>query len=354
MNILVINPRSDLIKYSYFASDSRVARCSGTRRINADARPVPGMLHDILPPTLTSGSHQSSSIPVALRVPRGGEDFPPAVLADPDVQERLQNITPQAPLDIPRILQVIEAVDTSNLLGPPVLVFETSFFSRLPDREQSYGLPPELCSDLHLRRQGFHGLFHQMAYHEAAGPGGPHHGEGSRRILSICLEPKPEVCAIMNGRPLTVSGGSTPVEGIPGETSCGDIDPSIVLDLAEHRDWGPEKVDQLLSQQSGIKGLTGERKSLHHVLTSEDPACDGAHAVLEYRIQMSCGAGLSAMGDVDGIVFSGRYADAGSSLGPHLTERISSALPHCQQLPWTCYTGSLHRIVADMASVAVK
>jgi len=39
------------------------------------------------------------------------------------------------------------------------------------------------------------------------------------RILSICLDAQPEIAAVLGRRPITVTGGATPLEGLPGETT---------------------------------------------------------------------------------------------------------------------------------------
>jgi acetate kinase len=53
----------------------------------------------------------------------------------------------------------------------------------------------------------------------------------------------------------TVTGGTTPLEGLPGETTCGDLDPGIILYLAEQMKWGPEQINALLTQESGLSSM---------------------------------------------------------------------------------------------------
>ncbi len=67
-----------------------------------------------------------------------------------------------------------------------------------------------------------------------------------------------------------VTGGSTPAEGLPGERSCGDLDPSVVLKLADDGDWGPEGTSHLLTCESGLRGLAGRDVSLAEALESPD------------------------------------------------------------------------------------
>ncbi|MCG3178282.1 MAG: Acetate kinase [Phycisphaerae bacterium] len=185
---------------------------------------------------------------------------------------------------------------------------------------------------------GHHDQFgrRQRAGVEAADPGtfedelpGPLLGEflpavaSARSRLAICLEPRPEVAAVASGRPIAVSGGVTPLKGLPGETTCGEMDPGIILDIARQEHWGPEQIDHVLTRRSGLVGLTGRRLSLAQVLRSQGERYRLARDVMRYRILMLAGAGLAAMGGLDAIVFSGRYAPLGRTLGPWMRERLT-------------------------------
>jgi acetate kinase len=233
-----------------------------------------------------------------------------------------------------------------------VLVFETSFFTDLPDREQTYGLPPDLAETLGLQRYGFHGLYHSRACQDLRRQIDSGNAGKPLRMLSICLDPKPEVCAVIGQKPVTVTGGATPLEGIPGETSSGEIDPSIALTLAREKEWGPEQINRILSRHSGLKGMADRSLTVMEALTSESEHNQLAREVLEYRIQMACGAGISAMGGVDGIAFSGRYVDAAESLGASLKRRLLPALHDSESLPSHSCTEPRSRIVADLSVLA--
>ena len=146
------------------------------------------------------------------------------------------------------------------------------------------------------------------------------------RMISICLEPIPELTAVKGRRVLMTTGGATPLEGIPGHTSCGTIDPSIVLTLSEKMGWGPEKINTVLTQESGLLGLTEKATTLEAVLTSDATDCQLAAQICRHSLLNACGAGIAAMGGLDAMVFSGRYAALGNRLGPYLTENIRLAL----------------------------
>lgn len=228
-----------------------------------------------------------------------------------------------------------------------VLFFETSFFTALPEREYAAGVDPDLAARMDLRRFGYHGIFHEAAVRSLARERRKS-GRPARRTLSICLEPKPELTAVLGARPVMVTGGMTPLEGLPGETSCGDLDPSIILALAQELKWGPEQIDAALSRESGLSGLAGRRVTLPEVFGSA-PELAEARQVFEHRLLLAAGAGAAALGGVDGVVFSGVYADLGSRLGPWLAARLALAGGPDSAPPWTLLRRSLPEVIAAAA-----
>ncbi|MCD6365744.1 MAG: acetate/propionate family kinase [Planctomycetes bacterium] len=266
------------------------------------------------------------------------------------VVAEIDKLIPSAPLHLPQVLATIAEVAAIWPKVPLFLVSDTAFFADLPAREYTYGLDPTLAARFGERRTGYHGLFHEAACRfmrrtlRSPEPG---------RIISICLEPKPEAAAVLNGRPVMVTSGATPIEGLPGETMCGDIDPSIVLILAEKLDYGPEHINDILTQESGLRGLVGRKVKLGDVLNHNKPAYRQAREVFSYRLLLACGAAVAAMSGVDALVFSGRYAEAARNIAPWLISRLHRAASYGKPKPeWHLFTEPVEKIAAEMAAVA--
>ncbi len=255
---------------------------------------------------------------VAVRGLYGGDRFSNPVFASDSVLADLTDLAPQAPLHVPHLIQLVKAARRAFPQTPVVLIFETAFFVSLPEREQRYAIAPELLDSRPLRRFGFHGIFHEAACLDAA----RELGSPDSRVLSVCLEPRPELAACRGRRPLMVTGGSTPAEGLPGETSCGDLDPSVVLKLADDGHLGPEGASHLLTCESGLQGLAGRDVSLAEVLECAHDELQLARDVFLHCLLRACGAGIAAMGGLDAIVYSGRYADSAVVLHEWLHERL--------------------------------
>jgi len=305
---------------------------------------------------------------IAVHVQFGGDAFDSPAVADAAAVARLESLVPAAPLHLPLVLATVRQCQQVFPAVPIALAFDTAFFVALPDRESHYALDGDAIGQPGLRRFGYHGLFHQAASADAAfrlrderpldqAQGGPPDDANARplRILSICLEPRPEIAAVVSGRPIAVSGGVTPLEGLPGETTCGEMDPGIILDLARQKHWGPEQIDHVLTRRSGLFGLTGRRLSLARVLRSTGSQYRLARDVMRYRMMMLAGAALAAMGGLDAIVFSGRYAPLGRAIGPWLCGRLTFAGGlDGRGIQLYCCRESLDRMLADAAAALTE
>ena len=285
---------------------------------------------------------------IAVRGLYGGARFVRPVLASDSVLEDLAALAPQAPLHVPRLVQLVNAARRVFPQTLVALAFETALFAPLPERERCYGVDPEWTASRSLRRFGFQGIFHEAACLDT----GRKLGSAEARLLSICLEPRPELAACRGCRPVMVTGGSTPAEGLPGETSCGDLDPSVVLKLAGDGDWGPEGTSRLLTCESGLRGLVGRDVSLAEALESPDGESQLARDVFLHSLLRACGAGIAALGGLDAIVYSGRYASSAAVLHDWLNQRLKQTIR--RDTACLVHSRTLHQHLRDIAYVLVR
>ncbi len=279
---------------------------------------------------------------ICIRAPYGGTEFKSPEIIDGKTFEKLRKIECAAPMHIPVLLKLIDSL-MEYFRGTPIcLVFETSFFISLPEREYVYALDPGLSGEIPLRRFGYHGIFHESAYEYANEIGKPR-----TRILSVCLEPVPEICAVKGGKSIMVTGGATPLEGLPGETTCGDIDPLIILALSEKLGWGPEEINKTLSRKSGICGLTGKKMNFTELFSSEDPKALLAKNIFLYKILLTAGSAISTMGGLDAVVFSGRHNRIGKEIFSYLVSKLN--LPASK---YEIFDESLMKLTADAGLLA--
>lgn len=264
---------------------------------------------------------------IAFRVPYGGSEFPGPVLADGKVLERLEELIPQSPIHVPRILMMVRICQEVFPGVPVALLFETSFFTKLPCRESLYAIEAERQGKPAARRFGFHGLFHEAGC-AAAQQRWTSEGEKTRpAVLSVYLGNHSEIAGAMGNTALTVTSGASPLEGLVGSTMCGDIDPAAILEIAERKKWGPEQIDTVISQKSGLLGLTGERVTFEEIFAQDKELFVKARAIVRYRMLCAAGAAAAALGTINLIVFSGPFAHLGSILGPYFVSSLFAKGP---------------------------
>ena len=347
MNILVLRYCRETLHYALFAGGMAEPAAAGDCD-DSGGTAVQDVLEEVAGDAALSDARLDA---VALHSPFGGAAFTEPTIITDDSIATLRDLVPQAPLHLPPLLEQIE--ECRGLLPdvPLVAAFGTAFFAGLPLRERLYALDVETANQPGLRRYGYLGLFHEVACRLVARSRRRSGLTTPARILSICLEPQPEVAAAVGRRPVMVTGGATPLEGIPGEMSCGELDPTIVLTLSDKMEWGPEQINTVLTRQSGVLGLSGRRASLADVILSRDEDLERARQLIEYRILQACGAGIAALGGVDAIVFSGRYVEAGQDLSHRLLSRLPLKGQNAPEV--LCCRTSLESAIADGAAAAL-
>lgn len=320
MKVLVVMVRHQTIDVSWF--DGMKVRLDGqSLPYDGDPESVGRVVHERV------SSDESRAVDaIVMRARYGGVRFRDLTVWNEATDRALEQIAPEAPLPVGITRAQAASLQAAFPDLPVWLAFETSFFADLPEREALYGLDPVFMTEHRIRRTGFHGWYHRAAVHAARSTARRERSRTWSRILSICLEPRPELAAIRDGRPVMVTGGMTPFEGLPGESSCGDLDPSILLKVVDSGRLGPEQLNQVAGEEGGLQALAGAPVTLEAVIRCDHAGLELAHTVWMERLIRAVGAGIAAMGGLDGVVFSGRYAGAGRWLEIGLRERLGQAL----------------------------
>jgi len=240
---------------------------------------------------------------VVHRVVHGGSYFSGACHIDTEVESRIEELVPLAPLHNPQALALIR---TARKLLPSqtahVAVFDTGFFHSMPERAARYALPSDLSCAHEPRRYGFHGLAHQAMWqawlrHEP--------GQSKTRLITLQLGAGCSISAIRDGKPLDTSMGFSPLEGLVMATRSGDLDPGLLLYLQRQEGWTPEQLDNMLNRHSGLLGVSGLSGDMRDLLDSAEPRAQQAIDLYCYRAAKYIGAYLAVLRGTDGIVFGG-------------------------------------------------
>ncbi|MFC1613960.1 hypothetical protein ACFL5K_01540 [Gemmatimonadota bacterium] len=352
MNVLVFNLKMRSLSYAFLTNDSELNEFSGSLDDYRRCDPVKEVLSEIKERTdkWNESFEESSALILAFRLPYGGNLFHGPEIVGPGSLAKLWELIPKAPLHLPAVLNLIECAGEIFAGYPQVLVSETSFFVDLPDREKLVALDFELIQKIGIRHYGFNGTLHQAACADASYKRRLAGLTSMPRIVSICLESRPEVAAVIGRRPLMVTSGTTPLDGLPGSTTCGELDPGIVISLSQKSGWGPERINQVLTRESGLKGLTGEQTDIAAIFSGNKANYKLAREIIQYKILAACGAAKAAMGGLDTIVFSGKFVKAGESMGPRLTANPALADNRDgSKATWELFLKPSERVVAEIA-----
>lgn len=249
------------------------------------------------------------------RVVHGGEQFREAVRIDDPVERSIETLAALAPQHNPLSLAGIRAARASFPDTAHVAVFDTAFHHTLPPRAHVYPIPYELYETERIRRYGFHGTSHRYAAERAA----ELLGVPRDRFTGITchLGNGASVTAVEAGCSVDTSMGLTPLEGLMMGTRSGDVDPGLLGHLAASRGATPQEVVALLSEESGLLGVSGVSSDLRDVERAAETGNPRARLALDifaYRVRKYLGAYCAVLSRLDAIVFTGGMGENSAAL----------------------------------------
>jgi len=269
---------------------------------------------------------------VGHRVAHGGTRFPMSMLIDDEVESAIEDVSDLAPLQNHENLAGIRAARHLLPDVPQVAVFDTAFHATLPRRARAYALPEEIVESRGLRRYGFHGTSHSWVTARAA----QFLDKNPRnlRLITCHLGHECSITAVEHGRSVETSMGMTPLEGLVMGTRCGDLDPGILLALLRDGDLDADALDNLLSRDSGLAGLSGvgsDMSDIEERAAEGDERCRLALQVFAHRLRKYIGAYAAVMGGVDAIVFAGGIGENSALIRHRAGQRLEFLGAHLDE-----------------------
>jgi len=227
-----------------------------------------------------------------------------AVLVTPEVLAAMEEYAFLLPAHNPPYVAAMRAFAAAAPQVPAVALFETAFFTDMPEAAYTYAVPWAWREEEGVRRFGFHGASHRWASDEARRL----FGRSDIRHISCHLGGSSSVAAVRNGRAVDTSFGMTPQSGIPQNNRVGDIDVFAVLYLMKKHALGPDDMARKLAKESGLAGVSGVSGDVRDLETAADAGNRRALVALEsyvYAVRRHIGAFLLELGGTDVITFSG-------------------------------------------------
>ncbi len=228
------------------------------------------------------------------RVVHGG-NLKRACLINEKVKERIKKFSEFAPFHNKVQLKLIEISQNLFKDKKQYAVFDSMFFSELPEISKVYAIPLEITKKYKIRRYGFHGLSHSSISKGLKG-----------KTITCHIGSGVSISAIINEKPIDTSMGLTPLEGVIMGTRSGSIDPGIIFFL-EKRKYNVEKI---LNEDSGLKGISNYR-DFRDILKNieKDKNCKLAYDLFVYSIVKFIGSYISIMKGLDNLVFTGSIGE---------------------------------------------
>jgi acetate kinase len=299
--VLVLNAGSSSLKYQVLRPSAGDLMLRGTIEhrhgpwSSAFDRVIAAVDHAGLAEQLTAIGH---------RVVHGG-DLREPLLIDDGAVERLEALSDLAPLHNPPAVEGIRHTRRTYPHLPQVAVFDTAFFTDLPDVAATYALDREVAEAEGIRRYGMHGISHEYVARRAADLLGRDLTELAQ--ITLHLGNGSSAAAIRGGLPQDTSMGLTPLEGLVMGTRGGDLDPGILLHLLRLPGFDVDRLDDLLHHRSGLQGLAGmsDFRDLVAAVESGDRRAVRAYGVYCHRIRKYVGSYLAVLDGADVVVFTG-------------------------------------------------
>ncbi|PYG00648.1 acetate kinase [Georgenia satyanarayanai] len=243
-------------------------------------------------------------VAVGHRVVQGGARYSGPALVDEKVLADIEELIPLAPLHNPPNLRGIQVARELLPDVPHVAVFDTAFFSDLPDAAATYALDREVAKRYRVRRYGAHGTSHQYVSRTAATVVGRPLEELRQVVLH--LGNGASASAVVGGRAVDTSMGMTPLEGLVMGTRTGDIDPAVIFHLSRNAGFTIDEIDDLFNRRSGLKGLSGQNdmREVHALVADGDAGARLALDVYAHRLRKYVGAYAAVMGGLDVLSFT--------------------------------------------------
>jgi acetate kinase len=255
---------------------------------------------------------------VGHRVVNGGADHMAPARITPTLLRELEALTPLDPLHMPHSLAPMRTIAKARPDLAQVACFDTAFHRTMPTVASRIAVPRGLWAK-GVRRYGFHGL----SYDYIAGPlkvVAPDLARG--RVIVAHLGAGASLCALLNLTSIATTMGFSALDGLVMATRCGSLDPGVILYLARQGRTVAE-IETMLYQESGLLGVSEISGDMRVLMASDDPRAREAIELFTYRLATEAGGLVSALGGLDGLVFTAGVGENAPAVRAEICTRLA-------------------------------
>lgn len=284
--ILTINSGSSSIKACLFGAD-------GSRRnfrydhLRDHAPAFEQLMRDLQGETPERIGH---------RFVHGGDIIDAARVIDSVELARLETLIDLAPLHLPGNLMGV-ALCRQHFDVPQIACFDTAFHATLPELARRLPIPDSYG----LRRYGFHGLNYA---HIASLLPGLLADKACGNVVVAHLGSGASLCLMRRLKSQDTTMGYTPAGGVAMGTRSGDLDPGVMLELAQRHDTATLR--DIVFHKMGLLALSdGESSEMSDLLSSTSTAAQFAVDYFCRDVAGAIGSLAAKAGGIDALVFTG-------------------------------------------------
>ncbi|KAF8958364.1 Acetokinase family-domain-containing protein [Flammula alnicola] len=267
------------------------------------------------------------------RVVHGGGYSQPIII-DEESYHHIEKLSDLAPLHNGAALSVIKACMSALPDSKSIAYFDTSFHCTIPLHISSCAINQEIAKKRGLKKYGFHGLSYSFILRSVSQfldkP------PESLNLILLHLGSGASACLVKDGKSLDTSMGLTPLNGLPGATRSGSVDPSLIFhytNKAGRITHDPSMATQvhvtmaedILNRKSGWKAMTGTTDfgviTAKAELDNPDPEI-AAHNPNRLASTSSSTACCTLSAQVDALVFAGGIGERGVKLRSIIAEKM--------------------------------
>jgi len=224
---------------------------------------------------------------------------------------------------------------------PLIALFETAFYQFAPEPMMRYAVP-EAWHEAGVRRYGFHGASHKFIAERSAellgrkdvaervrnlyvDGGATPVADPGLRVISCHLGGSSSITGINNGVAIGTSMGMSPQSGLPQNNRVGDLDAEAIPYVVKTLGLSLEAAQRQLSQESGLKGLSGISNDIRDITQAAeqgDAKASLALAVYTTSARHWIGSYFFEMNGADAIVFTAGIGENRSELRQDICEDL--------------------------------
>jgi acetate kinase len=255
---------------------------------------------------------------VGHRIVHGGADHTVPELITPVLLTALKALTPLDPLHMADNLAPISAVAAARPALMQVACFDTAFHHTMPSVAKGFALPRAITAQ-GVRRYGFHGLSYEYIAGRLAQLS-PALARG--RVIVAHLGSGASLCALKAGKSIETTMGFSALDGLVMATRCGLLDAGVILNLGR-QGYSFADIETMLYHHSGLLGVSGISGDVRVLLASDDPHAREALELFTYRVAAEAGALTSALGGLDGLIFTAGIGENAPAIRSAVCERLA-------------------------------